>query len=255
MITIAQATSYNTALSDIPGLLLPALGQTLAMVGIAMSVAVLLGTPLGVLLHNLAPGGLFTHLTGYTVISWVANIGRSLPFLVLMAAIIPFTRWVTGTNIGIAGAVVPMAIAGTFFFARLVQNCLREVPASVTQATRASGGSTWQIIRTAQLGEAIPGLIGALTFNIIAMIEYSAIAGTIGAGGLGYVAITYGYARFDNAVMFSTIIVLVLLISAVQLIGDALVRATTPRLRKKYRIVSGSPASSTPSPDDALARA
>lgn len=231
----AIATAFIGRLPEVAELLAPALGQTLAMVGISMGIVFLLGTPLGVILHNVGPGGLFPHATSYAVLGWIVNIGRSLPFLVLMAAIIPFTRLITGTNIGIAGAVVPMTIAGIPFFARLVQNCLREVPQSVIQATRASGGSKLQIIRTAQLGEVVPGMIGALTFNIIAMIEYSAIAGTIGAGGLGYVAITYGYQRFDNTVMLVTILVLVVLITAVQLTGDALVKATTPRLHRRRR--------------------
>jgi ABC-type methionine transport system permease subunit len=145
-----------------------------------------------------------------------------------MASIVPFTRFITGTNIGIAAAVVPMTIAGIPFFARLVENSLRDVPRSVTQAARASGGSPLQIIRTAQLSEAVPAIIGGLTINTIAMIEYSAIAGTIGAGGIGYVAVTYGYQRFDHLVMVSTIIILVLTVTVIQLTGDYLIKRTTP---------------------------
>lgn len=223
----------DTPLPELPALLVPALGETLAMVGIVMLIVVALGTPIAVALHNMAPGGLYEHRGTYSVLSWIVNIGRSLPFLVLMAAIVPFTRFVTGTNIGIAAAVVPMSLAGIPFFARLVENCLRDVPRSVTAAARASGGSPLQIIRSAQLGEAVPAILGGLTINTIAMIEYSAIAGTIGAGGIGYVAVTYGYQRFDQTVMLATVILLIVLVTIVQLTGDALVRATTPHLRRR----------------------
>jgi ABC-type methionine transport system permease subunit len=219
--------------SDLPSLLLPALGETLTMVGIVMLLVVAIGTPIAVCLHNMAPGGLFENQKVYNVLSWIVNVGRSLPFLVLMAAIVPFTRFITGTNIGIAAAVVPMTLAGIPFFARIVENSLRNVPRSVTQAAKASGGSTLQIIRSAQLGEAVPAIMGGLTINTIAMIEYSAIAGTIGAGGIGYVAVTYGYQRFDNTVMLATVVLLILLVTTVQLIGDRLVKATTPHLRRR----------------------
>lgn len=220
-------------LDEMAGLLFPALLDTLTMVGIVMTIVTLVGVPLGALVHNLAPGGLFENPTLHTVLSWTINIGRSLPFLILMAAIMPFTRFVTGTNIGIAAAVVPMSLAGIAFFTRIVENSLRSVPPSVVQVARASGGSPMQIIRTAQLHEAVPSILGGLTINVIAMIEYSAIAGTIGAGGIGYVAVTYGYQRFDQGVMAATIVILVCTVAVVQLIGDALVRFTTPHARAR----------------------
>lgn len=217
--------------NELPPLLFPALLDTLTMVGIVMTIVVLVGVPLGALVHNLAPGGLFENPTLHTVLSWIISVGRSLPFLILMAAIMPFTRFITGTNIGIAAAVVPMPLAGIAFFTRIVENSLRSVPPSVVQVARASGGSRLQIIRTAQINEAVPSILGGLTINVIAMIEYSAIAGTIGAGGIGYVAVTYGYQRFDQGVMLATIVILVVTVAAVQLIGDALVRFTTPHAR------------------------
>jgi D-methionine transport system permease protein len=185
--------------------------------------------------HNLAPGGLFENRLLHTPLSWFVSIGRSLPFLILMAALVPVTRFVTGTNIGIAAAVVPMSIAGIAFFSRIVENALRSVPPSLAHVARASGASPLQVITTVQLGEAVPLLLGGLTINTIAMIEYSAIAGTIGAGGIGYVAVTYGYQRFDEAVMVTTIVVLVATVAIVQLGGDRLVRATTPHLRATRR--------------------
>jgi D-methionine transport system permease protein len=230
-VTETVLANAKVPINELPGLLFPALLDTLIMVGIVMTIVVVVGVPLGALVHNLAPGGLFENHALHTALSWVISIGRSLPFLILMAAIMPVTRFITGTNIGIAAAVVPMSLAGIAFFTRIVENSLRSVPPSVVQVARASGGSRLQIIRSAQLGEAVPSIIGGLTINIIAMIEYSAIAGTIGAGGIGYVAVTYGYQRFDQGVMLATIVILVVTVAAVQLIGDVLVRSTTPHRR------------------------
>lgn len=229
--------AQNVAAVDIPALVFPALLDTLIMVGIVMGIVVAVGTPLGALVHNLAPDGLFSHRRLHTALSWTVSIGRSLPFLILMAAIVPFTRLITGTNIGIAAAVVPMSIAGIAFFTRIVENSLRSVPPQLSQVAKASGASTLQVIRTAQLAEAVPSIIGGLTINTIAMIEYSAIAGSIGAGGIGYVAVTYGYQRFDNGVMLATILVLVALVACVQKLGDVAVRHTTPHARRAPRII------------------
>ncbi|PRY13408.1 methionine ABC transporter permease [Kineococcus rhizosphaerae] len=231
--TFAAASSLDTPLDRIPALIAPALVDTLLMVGIVMAVVVLLGVPIGVLVHNLAPGGLLENRAAHTVLSWVVSTGRSLPFLVLMAALVPFTRFVTGTNIGIRAAVVPMVLAGTAFFSRIVENSLRSVPPNLVAVAQASGASPLQVITTVQLSEAAPSIIGGLTINTIAMIEYSAIAGTIGAGGIGYVAVTYGYQRFDHAVMLATIVVLVALVATVQLVGDAVARAADPRTRRR----------------------
>ena len=233
----AHIRSAAVPLDEIPALVIPALGDTLLMVGIVMVIVVFVGIPLGSLVHNLAPGGLFENRIAHAVLGSVVSVGRSLPFLILMAAIVPFTRFITGTNIGIAAAVVPMSIAGIAFFSRIVENSLRSVPQSYVRVARASGASPLQIIRTAQLSEAVPSILGGLTINTIAMIEYSAIAGTIGAGGIGYVAVTYGYQRFDHGVMIATIVVLVGLVALVQVGGDALVRSTTPHARRRSRRV------------------
>lgn len=224
--------SGTDELLRILGLLIPAIGETVAMVGIVMAIVVLLGTPLGLLVFNLSEGGLFPNPVLHAILSWTISIGRSLPFLVLMAAIIPFTRLVVGTSIGIAAAVVPMSIAGTAFFARIVENAVRTVPPLHTRVARASGASRLQVVQSVQVHEAIPILFGGLTINSIAMVDYSAIAGTIGAGGLGYVAVVYGYQRFDQNVMLATIITLVLLVGALQLLGDLIVKKTTPQLAR-----------------------
>ena len=192
------ASGITVPLTEIPDLVLPALRDTVIMVGLVMVIVLVVGVPLGALVHNLAPGGLLARPALHQPLTWVISIGRSLPFLVLMTAIIPFTRFLTGTNIGIAAAVVPMSIAGIAFFARIVENSLRALPPDVVTVAKASGGSNAQIIWGAQIPEALPGIVGGLTINTIAMIEYSTIAGTIGAGGLGYVAVTYGYQRLDR---------------------------------------------------------
>ncbi len=218
---------FSTPWVRVPDLLLPAYGETWIMVGVTMVLVVAIGTPLGVILHNTSTMGLHPNSRVFTALNTIVNIGRSLPFLILMAAIIPVTRFIVGTTIGIPAAIVPMTVAGVPFFSRLVQNALREVRADVTDMGQASGGTTLQVIRTVQLSEALPALAGALTVNTIAMIEYSAIAGSIGAGGVGNLAITYGYNRFDHNIMIATVISLIITIQIVQFVGDRAVRALT----------------------------
>lgn len=223
-LAVAPVVALGTAWKDVPHLLLPAIGQTFAMVGIVMTIVIVLGGPLGIVLFNTSPRGLFPHRRVNAAISWVANLGRSLPFLVLMAAIIPFTRFVVGTTIGIQAAIIPMSLAGIPFFARLVENAIRDIPAELLDVGRATGATTFQVIRTIQLVEALPGIVAGLTLNVIAMIEYSAIAGAIGAGGLGYLAVNYGYQQFDTNIMVSCIALLILLVQAIQFSGDRVVR-------------------------------
>lgn len=224
---MSQPLSSDTPWSQVHTLLLPAYGETVLMVGIVMVLVVLLGTVMGVLLFNTSEQGLFPRPRLQRALGWAINMGRSLPFLVLMAAIIPFTKYITGTTIGIKAAVVPMVIAGVPFFARLVENALRELPRHSNAVGLVSCGSVPQIIWRVQLHEALPSLIAGVTLNTISMIEYSAIAGTIGAGGLGYLAVVYGYQRFDHHIMVATIVVLVLSIQGVQWLGDWLVRRSS----------------------------
>lgn len=218
---------FSTPWVRVPDLLLPAYAETWIMVGVTMVLVVLIGTPLGIVLHNTSNLGLHPNPRVFTTLNTIVNIGRSLPFLILMAAIIPVTRFIVGTTIGIPAAIVPMTVAGVPFFSRLVQNALREVRPDVTDMGQASGGTTLQVIRTVQLSEALPALAGALTVNTIAMIEYSAIAGSIGAGGIGNLAITYGYNRFDHNIMIATVISLIITIQIVQFVGDRAVKALT----------------------------
>jgi len=212
---------------DVPDLLLPALGETARMVGVVMTIVVLLGGPLGLLIFNTSPLGLTPHRVVHVSISWLANLGRSLPFLVLMAAIIPVTKLVFGTTIGFKAAIIPMSVAGVAFFARLTENAVREVPRDLLDVGLATGASRWQIMSGIQLREALPGLAAGLTLNVIAMIEYSAIAGAIGSGGIGYLAVNYGYRRFDNSIMIACIVLLIVLVQTIQFTGDRAVRALT----------------------------
>jgi D-methionine transport system permease protein len=224
---LAAGEDFSTPWGKVPDLLLSAYGQTWLMVGITMVLVLLIGTPVGITLHNTSDFGLFPNPKVFTVLNTIVNVGRSLPFLILMTAIIPVTRFLVGTTIGIAAAIVPMTTAGVPFFARLVQNALRDVRSDVTDMGQVSGGTNVQLIRTVQLSEALPALAGALTVNVIAMIEYSAIAGSIGAGGVGNLAITYGYNRFDHNIMIATVVVLIITVQVVQFVGDRLVKALT----------------------------
>lgn len=212
----------NTPWAEIPSMILPAYLETWTMVGIVMILVILIGGVIWITLFNSSKRGLFANTKLYGVLNGIVNIGRSLPFLVLMAAIIPFTKWVTSTTIGISAAVVPMTIAGIPFFARLVENALNELPIEMSAVGRVSGGTSLQIIQNVQLKESLPSLVSAVTLNLIAMIEYSAIAGTIGAGGIGYLAILYGYQRFDHHIMIATITTLIVTIQIVQFIGNRL---------------------------------
>jgi D-methionine transport system permease protein len=224
---IMAQEDFSTPWARVPDLLLPAYGETWLMVGVTMALVVLVGVPLGIVLHNTSELGLFPDARTFTVLNTIVNIGRSLPFLILMTAIIPVTRFLVGTTVGIPAAIVPMTTAGIPFFARLVQNALREVRSDVADVGLVSGGTQLQVIRSVQLSEALPALAGALTVNTIAMIEYSAIAGSIGAGGVGNLAITYGYNRFDDNIMIATVVALIFTIQAVQFAGDRAVRALT----------------------------
>lgn len=227
MSLLALPVGLSTAWPDVPHLVLPALGQTFAMVGIVMSLVILLGTPLGIVLFNSSPRGLFPNARLNVALSGFANLGRSLPFLVLMAAIIPFTKLLVGTSIGIKAAIIPMTLAGVPFFARLVEQAIREIPPALLDVGRATGSTTRQIIVSIQLREALPGIVAGLTLNLIAMIEYSAIAGAIGAGGLGYLAVNYGYQQFDTNIMVTSIVVLIALVQIIQFSGDRAVRRLT----------------------------
>ena len=205
--------------------------DTLYMTFWSTLIAVLGGLPLGVLLVLTDRGGPLQNLPVNRAIGVVVNIGRSLPFIILMVALIPVTRSVVGTAIGPTAAIVPLAIGAIPFFARLVETAVREVDHGLVEAVWAMGGGTWTVVLKVLLPQALPSLVAGLTTTVIAVIGYSAMAGAVGGGGLGTLALTYGYQRFEHGFTLITVAVLVLVVTAVQLLGDAAVRLLTRRTR------------------------
>ena len=203
--------------------------ETAYMVFASMGLAVLLGIPLGVLLLLTAPDGLTPRPLVNNVLGALVNMGRSVPFIVLLVLVAPVTRLFTGTTIGSTATIVPLTIAAVPFFARLVEASLREVAPGKIEAARAMGASTRQVVRTVLLPEARPGLIAAATVTLIALISYSAMAGAIGGGGLGDFAIRYGYQRFDTAVTIACVVVLLVMVQLLQSAGDRLARRLAHR--------------------------
>ncbi|MFI6481950.1 methionine ABC transporter permease [Nonomuraea sp. NPDC050663] len=211
-------------LDEITPLLWQATGETAVMVGWATLFTVLLGLPLGVALVALDKGGLRPMPTLKGALGVVVNVGRSLPFLVLMIALIPFTRVMVGSSIGTEAMVVPLTVGAVPFFARLVETALREVGRDVVQAAQAMGTGKLAVIRKVLLPEAFPGLVAGLTVTVVALIGYSAMAGVIGGGGLGDLAKRYGYERFETGVMVAVVIVLIIVVQLIQSLGDFVAR-------------------------------
>ncbi|GHB62956.1 ABC transporter permease [Streptomyces viridiviolaceus] len=211
--------------SEMQPLLEQACRETLVMVGWSTLIAVVGGLPLGILLVLTDKGGLLQNTVVNKVIGQVVNIGRSLPFIILMVALMNFTRWITGTTIGSEAAIVPLAIGGIPFFARLVETAVREVDGGLVEAVQAMGGNTWTVVRKVLVPEALPSLIASTTTTVIALIGYSAMAGTVGGGGLGDLAVRYGYNRFETGLMWVTVAVLAVAISVIQFAGDYAARA------------------------------
>ncbi|ANY15034.1 methionine ABC transporter permease [Bordetella pseudohinzii] len=210
-------------------LLITSLLETLLMVGVAGGIAVLIGIPLGVTLIVTGRGALLQNLTVNHVLGVIINATRSVPFVILMVAIIPFTRWVAQTSIGTTAAIVPLSVAAIPFMARIAENAMREVDPGLITAARAMGASPLQIICKVLLPEALPGLVAATIVTIVSLIGYSAMAGAIGGGGLGDLGIRYGYQRFLPEVMLAVVLVLIILVQAVQSFGDWLVRRMSHR--------------------------
>lgn len=198
--------------------------ETLTMTGAATSIAALLGLTLGTLLTLTSPTGLLRSRVVYSLLSPVVDITRSVPFIILLVAIIPFTRWLVGTSIGTAAATVPLVVAAIPFVARLVEAALKEVDASVVEAVTAMGASPWQVVLKVYLPEALPALVRAATITAISITGYSAMAGVVGGGGLGNVAVVYGYQRFQADMMLATVLILVLLVQSIQFTGETLAR-------------------------------
>ena len=197
-----------------------AVGQTALMLGIGLSAAVLLGGPLGIWLFLLGPGQSLAHRDLFAVVSWLVNTVRSFPFIILLVALVPFTRALVGSSIGPVAAAVPLSFAAIPYFARLVEQNLRDVPRGVIEAAHAMGASELQIIGRVLLVEARSGLVLALTVLAISFLSYSAVAGVVGGGGIGDLAIRYGYYRFQTDVMVLTVALLIVLVQIIQFTGN-----------------------------------
>ncbi|MBA1274769.1 methionine ABC transporter permease [Stutzerimonas azotifigens] len=197
--------------------------DTLAMLGGSLLFTVLLGLPLGVLLFLTGPRQMFEQRAFYGFVSLLVNILRSVPFVILLIVMIPFTVVITGTSLGVAGAIPPLVVGATPFFARLVETALREVDRGIIEATQAMGASTRQIITSALLPEALPGIVAAITVTAITLVSYTAMSGLIGGGGLGDLAVRYGYQRYQPDVMVVTVVLLLVLVQILQTVGDKLV--------------------------------
>lgn len=210
--------------SDMLPLLTKALGETVYMVAVSMIIATILGVPLGVLLHTTGKGEILESPVLNRVIGAVVNAIRSIPFIILMVAIIPFTRLLVGSAIGTTAAMVPLVLASVPFIGRQVETSLKEVPYGIVEAALAMGATPMQIIWRVLLPEAMPSITAQLTTVIIALVGESAMAGAIGGGGLGDLAIRYGYQRFRPDVMIATVLILIVLVQLVQYAGNSLAR-------------------------------
>ncbi|MCW4151168.1 ABC transporter permease [Halomonas sp. 18H] len=205
-------------------LILEATLDTLYMVAVSGLIAAALGIPLGVMLYVTRPRQILAQPMLNSALGIMTNIGRSVPFIILMVAIIPFTRMLVGSSIGTNAAVVPLTIAAIPFIARLVEGALNEVPPGLVEAAQSMGATPWQIISRVLLPEARGGIFTALTVTIVTLVSYSAMAGAVGGGGLGDLGIRYGYNRFNPTIMLITVAILVVMVQGFQSLGDYLVR-------------------------------
>ncbi|MGG0825216.1 methionine ABC transporter permease [Paenibacillus turicensis] len=197
--------------------------DTLLMLGYSALFTFLVGLPLGVLLFVLSRSNFWVSRWVYRVLSLVVNILRSIPFIILIVALIPITRSIVGVSMGVKGTIVPLVIAAAPFFARLIETALREVDRGVIEASQAMGASIWQIVRKVLLPESLPGIIAAMTITVVTLVSYTAMSGMVGGGGLGDLAIRYGYYRYQSEVMIVAIVLMVILVQILQMVGDRLV--------------------------------
>jgi len=218
-----------TALIDLLPELNKAFFETLYMVGIAVVVAILIGMPLGIILYVTDNGLILENRFIKTVAGIVTNLVRSIPFIILLVFLLPFTNFLLGTQIGPTAASVPLSVAAIPFFARIVESSAREIDRGVIEAAVSVGATPWTIIKDIILPEAKPGIISGLTITIISLVGYSAMAGTVGGGGIGDLAIRYGYYRYDNVVMYTTVVVLIVLVQVIQFTGDLIAKKVNKR--------------------------
>lgn len=205
--------------------------DTLIMTCVATILAYVIGIPLGILLVVTSPNGLRPNRIVSTIVGWIVNIGRSVPFIILLVALIPFTRFIVGTSLGVPGAVVPLVVTAAPFAARMVEQSLEETDGGLVEAAQSFGASTWQIVWKVYLKETLPSLVRGAAITFVTLFGYSAMAGTVGAGGLGDIAIRYGYQRFQTDVMIFAVLLCVVLVIVFQAIGDVTARKIDKRRR------------------------
>ncbi len=205
--------------------------NTIIMVGVSTVFAYLIGLPLGVLLNITQPGGIWPHRGFNAVVGWIVNLGRSLPFLILMVMLLDVTKFIMGTKIGIRGAVFPLIVSAAPFVARMVETSLAEVDGGVIEAAQSMGCTVRQIVFKVLLPEAMPSLMLGGSISMVTILAYTAIAGTVGAGGLGDLAIRYGYQRKVASMMWATVLILIVLVQVIQMVFSFLARAIDRRIR------------------------
>jgi D-methionine transport system permease protein len=198
--------------------------ETLMMVGISALVACLIGIPAGVLLHATKHQGILEHRKLNSILGMIVNIGRSVPFIILLVAIIPFTRFIVGSSIGTGAMIVPLTVASIPFIARLIEGALLDVPAGLIEAAQTMGATPLQIIIKVLIPEAMPGIINSITITLVTLVNYSAMAGTVGGGGLGDVGIQHGYIGFNPTIILITVILLVIIVQIIQSIGERIIK-------------------------------
>ena len=206
--------------------------DTLVMTLASTLFAYIIGVPLGVLLVITAKDGLWPQRALNTVLGWIVNVGRSIPFIILLVAIIPFTRVVVGTSLGVPGAIVPLTVAAIPFVGRMVEQSLAEVDGGLIEAAQSFGANTWQIVCKVMLRESLPSLVRGASITVITLFGYTAMAGAVGAGGIGDIAIRYGYQRYLGDVMIVSIVLCVVLVQVFQSIGDLVARVVDKRVRR-----------------------
>lgn len=204
--------------------------ETIIMVAISTVLSYVIGVPLGVALIVTQPQGIRPHRVFYRVLDWIVNIGRSLPFAILLVALMPFTRMIMGTAIGVKGAIVPLVISAAPFIARMVETSLSEVDAGVVEAAQSMGASPFQIVRKVYLPEAMPSLVLGGAISVITILAYTAIAGMVGAGGLGNIAIQYGHNRGITSLMWVTVVFLIIFVQIIQLVFSGVSKRIDKRL-------------------------
>jgi D-methionine transport system permease protein len=203
--------------------------QTIYMITISLIIAVVIGLPIGIALYVTDKGLFMENRAVKNILGFVVNLVRSIPFIILLVALIPLTNFLVGTTIGPTAASVSLSVAAVPFFARIVETSLREIDKGVIEAAIAAGATPWMIIKDVLLLESRSGIISGITLTLISLVGFSAMAGTVGGGGIGDLAIRFGYYRYDNTIMFATVLILIILVQAIQIIGDLVAKIVDKR--------------------------